>query len=102
MVGDKIRIRLKAYDARVLDQSTGEIVETAKRFANALSLIRIAPSLGSVESLVSLPCLTSHAMLTPDERRRADIADSLIRLAVGIEDIEDLKADVDRGLLRSA
>jgi len=73
-------------------------LSSAKRFANALRLVRIAPSLGGVESLLSLPCLTSHAMLSAEERQKAGIADSLVRLAIGIEDPEDLVADIDQGL----
>jgi cystathionine beta-lyase/cystathionine gamma-synthase len=70
----------------------------AKRFANALELVRVAPSLGSVESLLSIPCLTSHAMLSPDERLRAGIADGLVRLAIGVESPEDLIEDVSQAL----
>jgi len=73
-------------------------LEEAKRFANALELVRVAPSLGSVESLVSIPCLTSHAMLSPEERRRAGIADGLVRLALGVESPEDLVSDLSRAL----
>lgn len=73
-------------------------LEEAKRFANALELVRVAPSLGSVESLLSIPCLTSHAMLSPEERRRAGIADGLVRLALGVESPEDLIADLSRAL----
>ncbi len=70
----------------------------AKKFANALELVRVAPSLGSVESLLSIPCLTSHAMLSPEERRRAGIADGLVRLALGVESPEDLVADLGQAL----
>ncbi|MGH9392389.1 MAG: trans-sulfuration enzyme family protein [Vicinamibacteria bacterium] len=73
-------------------------LEEAKRFANALELVRVAPSLGSVESLVSIPCLTSHAMLSAEERRRAGIADGLVRLALGVESPEDLVSDLSRAL----
>jgi cystathionine beta-lyase/cystathionine gamma-synthase len=73
-------------------------LEEAKRFANALELVRVAPSLGSVESLLSIPCLTSHAMLSPEERRRAGIADGLVRLALGVESPEDLISDLSRAL----
>lgn len=73
-------------------------LSTAKRFANALRLVRLAPSLGGVESLLSLPCLTSHAMLSPEERQKAGIADSLVRLAVGIEAAQDLVADLEQAL----
>ena len=76
-------------------------LDTAKRFADALTLVRIAPSLGGIESLLSIPCLTSHAMLTPEEREQADISDSLVRIALGIEAAEDLKADIDQALAAS-
>ena len=77
-------------------------LDTAKRFADALTLVRIAPSLGGIESLLSIPCLTSHAMLSREEREQADISDSMIRIALGIEAAEDLKADIDQSLAESA
>ena len=73
-------------------------IEPAKQVANALSIVRVAPSLGGVESLISIPCLTSHAMLSREEREKAGIRDGLIRLALGIEDAEDLIADLDQAL----
>jgi cystathionine beta-lyase/cystathionine gamma-synthase len=73
-------------------------LEEAKRFANALELVRVAPSLGSVESLLSIPCLTSHAMLSPEQRRRAGIENGLVRIALGVESAEDLVADLGRAL----
>jgi cystathionine beta-lyase/cystathionine gamma-synthase len=73
-------------------------LDEAKRFSNAVELVRIAPSLGSVESLLSIPCLTSHAMLSPEERRKAGIEDGLVRLALGIESTDDLIADLGRAL----
>ena len=73
-------------------------LEGAKRFSNAVSLVRVAPSLGGVESLLSIPCLTSHAMLGSDEREKAGIADGLVRLAVGTEEAGDLRADVEEAL----
>jgi cystathionine beta-lyase/cystathionine gamma-synthase len=73
-------------------------LEEAKCFSNAVELFRVAPSLGSVESLLSIPCLTSHAMLSPDERRKAEIEDGLVRLAIGVESADDLIADLGRAL----
>lgn len=73
-------------------------LDEAKRVSNALTLIRVAPSLGGVESLTSIPCVTSHAMLPRDEREKAGIRDGLIRLALGIEDADDLIADLDHAL----
>ena len=73
-------------------------LDAAKRFVNALKLFHIAPSLGGVESLVSIPCLTSHAMLSPQERQQSGIEDSMVRLALGIEDTADLVADIEQAL----
>ncbi|MGH9321540.1 MAG: trans-sulfuration enzyme family protein [Vicinamibacteria bacterium] len=82
----------------VLSFEVDDGLEEAKRFANALELFRVAPSLGSVESLVSIPCLTSHAMLTPEQRKNAGIEDGLVRLAVGVEAAKDLISDIRRAL----
>lgn len=63
-----------------------------------LRVIARAVSLGGVESLASIPLHTSHAMMPPDERRRAGIADGLIRLSVGIEPYEALEQDLATAL----
>ena len=70
----------------------------ARALADRVRLIANAPSLGGVESLLSLPCLTSHAALTPAERASAGITDDLVRLSVGLEEPEDLLADLDAAL----
>ncbi|MCC6318404.1 MAG: aminotransferase class I/II-fold pyridoxal phosphate-dependent enzyme [Gemmatimonadaceae bacterium] len=70
----------------------------AERFVSRLSVITHAPSLGGVDSLVSEPRYTSHARLTPEERTAAGIPDGFVRISVGIEDIADLIADVQRAL----
>jgi cystathionine beta-lyase/cystathionine gamma-synthase len=70
----------------------------AERFLRALRLITHAPSLGGVESLVSEPRYTSHASLTPDERAAAGIPDGFLRVSLGLEDADDLLADLARGL----
>lgn len=72
--------------------------EAAARVLDRLALMIVAPSLGGVETLVSRPSLTSHAALSADDRRRLGITDGLIRVAVGIEAIEDLIADLDQAL----
>jgi cystathionine beta-lyase len=61
-------------------------------------LVTPALSLGGVESLVCAPSRTSHRSLSPEERRRAGIDDGLLRVSVGIEDIEDLLEDFERAL----
>ncbi len=70
----------------------------ADRFLRALRLITHAPSLGGVESLVSEPRYTSHAMMTAEERAAAGIPDGFLRLSLGLEDADDIIADLARGL----
>ncbi|MGH9644094.1 MAG: trans-sulfuration enzyme family protein [Terriglobales bacterium] len=70
----------------------------ACRVTEALNLFTLAPSLGGVESLVSIPVLTSHAMIDPELRRKMGITEQMIRLSVGIENVEDLIADLENGL----
>jgi cystathionine beta-lyase/cystathionine gamma-synthase len=70
----------------------------AERFLRGLRVITHAPSLGGVETLVSEPRLTSHVSLTADERARAGIPDGLLRISVGLEDADDLIADIAQAL----
>jgi cystathionine beta-lyase/cystathionine gamma-synthase len=62
------------------------------------NLFTLAPSLGGVDSLVSIPALTSHAMIAPETRRKMGVTEQMIRLSVGIENVEDLIADLESGL----
>jgi Cystathionine beta-lyases/cystathionine gamma-synthases len=73
-------------------------VEAATRVADALRLFALAPSLGGVESLVTQPCTTTHHGLTPEERARRGISDAMLRLSVGLEDADDLIADLNQAL----
>lgn len=68
------------------------------RFLGRLRIAMPALSLGGVESLVCIPSRTSHRLMTPAERERAGISDGLVRVSVGIEDVEDLIQDVERAL----
>ena len=69
--------------------------QETKQFAECLRLFALAPSLGGVDSLVTIPVLTSHAMVRPEERTRMGITDQLVRLAIGVENAEDLVADLE-------
>jgi cystathionine beta-lyase/cystathionine gamma-synthase len=73
-------------------------LEAARRVADSVRLIANAPSLGGVESLLSLPLYTSHAMFTPAERADAGITDDLVRLSVGLESPDDLWSDLTQAL----
>jgi cystathionine beta-lyase/cystathionine gamma-synthase len=72
--------------------------EAATRAADKLKLFALAPSLGGVESLVTQPCTTTHHGLTPEERARRGISDAMLRLSVGLEDADDLIADLKQAL----
>ncbi len=72
--------------------------EDACRLTEALHLFTLAPSLGGVDSLVSIPVLTSHAMISADQRQKMGVTEQLIRLSVGIEHADDLIADLEQGL----
>ncbi len=73
-------------------------LEGARRLVGRLRLAVFAPSLGGVETLVTLPAMTSHASLSPQERARAGIDDALVRVSVGIEAPEDLLEDFRQAL----
>ncbi|PYX20606.1 MAG: hypothetical protein DMG82_21645 [Acidobacteria bacterium] len=70
--------------------------EDACRFAEALNLFTLAPSLGGVESLVTIPVITSHSMIRPDEREKMGVTEQMIRLSVGVENVDDLIADLEQ------
>jgi cystathionine gamma-synthase len=72
--------------------------EDARRLAEALHLFRLAPSLGGVDSLVTIPVLTSHGMISAEHRAKMGVTDQLIRLSVGIENVDDLIADLTQAL----
>ncbi len=67
-------------------------------FMNALQIIRVSNNLGDAKSLVTHPATTTHHRLAPEERAALGISDSCIRLSVGIEDVDDLAADLDQAL----
>jgi O-succinylhomoserine sulfhydrylase len=70
----------------------------AWRVIDATRLISITANLGDVKSTVTHPATTTHGRLSPEARAAAGIADGLVRLAVGLEGLSDLKADLERGL----
>ncbi|WP_227132081.1 trans-sulfuration enzyme family protein [Halorubellus salinus] len=72
-------------------------IEDAKRFLEALEEFTLAVSLGGVESLVELPAGMTHEPLAPEEREALGITDTLVRASVGVEHVDDLMVDLDRG-----
>ncbi|WP_420471653.1 cystathionine gamma-synthase family protein [Brevundimonas sp. FT23042] len=84
--GSTFSIRLKGGEAE------------AFRMLNALGLFKLAVSLGGTESLASHPSSTTHSDYSPEAKARCGIGDNLVRLSVGIENVEDLYADLDQAL----
>ncbi|NQD92500.1 O-succinylhomoserine sulfhydrylase [Pseudomonas sp. CrR25] len=72
--------------------------EAAWRFIDATRVVSITTNLGDTKTTIAHPATTSHGRLSPQERANAGIRDNLIRVAVGLEDVADLKADLARGL----
>jgi cystathionine beta-lyase/cystathionine gamma-synthase len=72
--------------------------EAARRMLNEVRLCALAESLGGVESLICHPATMTHASVPEAERRRLGIEDGMVRVSVGIEDVEDILADLERGL----
>lgn len=87
----------KAFGAVVSFEVKGG-KEAAWRFIDATRMISITTNLGDTKTTIAHPATTSHGRLSPQERANAGIADNLIRVAVGLEDVADIQADLARGL----
>ncbi|SDC57146.1 trans-sulfuration enzyme family protein [Paraburkholderia lycopersici] len=96
-VADK---QMRAPGGMVAVELAGTFDET-KTFVNGLKLIQLAVSLGGVESLVEHPASMTHSMFSPAELKAAGIAPTLIRISVGIEDVDDLIGDLEQAFATS-
>lgn len=86
--GGMISMRIKGGEAEV------------RAFLQNLKIFTLAESLGGIESLIEVPAIMTHASIDAETRAKLGITDNLIRLSVGIEDVEDLKADLDQALVK--
>lgn len=84
------------YGAMLSFSLKNDSVEEAKRFMAGMNYFVLAESLGGVESLVSHPASMTHGSIPKEVREKAGLKDSLIRLSVGIEDVEDLIKDLEQ------
>jgi cystathionine beta-lyase/cystathionine gamma-synthase len=73
-------------------------LENAGRFANSTRLFSLAESLGGVESLIGHPAMMTHASIPRERRYAMGLTDGLVRLSCGVEDAEDLIADLEQAL----
>jgi cystathionine beta-lyase/cystathionine gamma-synthase len=77
-----------------------ESLERVRTLLNGVRLMALAESLGGVETLISHPASMTHASVPPERRRQIGLTDDMVRISVGIEDIDDLKEDLAQALDR--
>jgi cystathionine beta-lyase/cystathionine gamma-synthase len=75
-------------------------LDNARTLLNNVKLMALAESLGGVETLISHPATMTHASVPPEMRQRIGVTDDLVRVSVGIEDVDDLKEDLEQALSR--
>lgn len=92
--------QMKDFGAMISFDFKDDNIDTATEMLSATSLFALAESLGGVESLIGHPATMTHGSIPREERLKVGLTDSLIRLSVGIEDIDDLIADLDQALAK--
>ena len=92
------RRQMKGFGAMIAFE-TGSY-ERAARFLEGVKLCALAESLGGVETLVCHPATMTHASVPQQERERLGITDGLVRISVGIENVEDIISDINQALAR--
>jgi len=73
-------------------------LSAARKFVKGLSIFTLAESLGGVESLVCHPATMTHASIPKEIRQELGVTDGLVRLSIGIEDLDDLKEDIETAI----
>lgn len=91
------RKQMKAFGGMITAILKGDLAKT-RGMLERCKVFALAESLGGVESLIEHPAIMTHASVPAEQRELAGISDCLIRLSVGIEDFEDLRADLDQAL----
>ncbi len=86
------------YGGMISFSLKGDIYDEAMKLASSMHIFSLAESLGGVESLIGHPASMTHASIPKEERLKAGLTDSLLRLSVGIEDIEDILDDLKQAL----
>ena len=76
-------------------------LEAGRKLMNAVKFATLAVSLGDAETLIQHPASMTHSPYTPEERAASDIAEGLVRLSVGLEDVKDIIADLKQALDKS-
>ena len=90
----KSEVTIYELNGKTAKEYSTSILQT-KKIAEKLKLFTLAESLGGVESLCCHPASMTHASISPEEREKSGLVESLLRLSVGIEDVEDLIDDLN-------
>lgn len=90
--------QMKDFGGMVAFSLQDDRIEAAKQVLSGTEVFILAESLGGVESLIEHPASMTHASIPPEERQKIGLTDSLIRLSVGVEEIDDLIGDLDQAL----
>tara|TARA_R110000868_G_scaffold383578_13_gene650802 strand:+ start:14517 stop:15653 length:1137 start_codon:yes stop_codon:yes gene_type:complete len=90
------KIQMDDFGAMLSFTLKDDSIEAAVKFMSSTNIFTLAESLGGVESLISNPASMTHGSIPKELRERAGLSDSLIRISVGIEDVEDLISDLDQ------
>jgi cystathionine gamma-lyase len=90
--------QMSDYGGMVSFDLADDDMDAAVSVLEATEVFTLAESLGGVESLIEHPASMTHASIPREEREKIGLTDSLIRLSVGVEDVEDLAADLERAL----
>jgi cystathionine beta-lyase len=95
---DVAKRQMKDFGGMISISLKDDSLEAAMKLVTKFKVFTLAESLGGVESLVSHPATMTHAAIPLEERKKSGVSDSLIRLSVGVEDVDDLIADLDQAL----
>jgi len=90
--------QMKDYGGMVSFSLRGNKLADALKVVSSVNIFALAESLGGVESLIGHPATMTHSAIPKEDREKTGVIDSLIRLSVGVEDIEDLIADLENAL----
>ena len=91
------KAQMSGFSGMITFELTGG-AEAGKRLMNNVKLCGLAESLGSVETMITHPASMTHADVPPEDRRRRGLTDGLVRLSVGVEDVEDIILDLEQAL----
>lgn len=95
---DIAKRQMRGFGGMISFTLKGNSLEEAFKIASSFEVFSLAESLGGVESLIGHPATMTHASIPKEEREKSGVTDSLLRLSVGVEDIEDLLEDLERAL----